>query len=112
MISVTSDMVLRATIFSLVLGVVSGSIYAVFARLTLILLKMVFKNFRWRKSVRHTSVFRHVFDFVYVVAIGFCYILSLYVFTDGVFFLCTLAALFLGFMLSVKTLSSLFFFFL
>jgi hypothetical protein len=59
-----------------------------------------------RKHKAHTSLLKHAFDFIFITSVGVCYFLLLYAFTDGVFFACTLAALFLGFMLTRKALAA------
>ena len=97
MISVTTDMIFRAVVASSILGVISGIIHALlraissfFVALFLRLLKGKIKSFK-------QGVFSNMFDFIFVFAVGVAYVLILYAFTDGVFYLITLAALFMSF---------------
>lgn len=97
MISVTTDMILRSVLFSLILGGIFGGIYT-FLRLNVLLLKKLFSCLFKRNFVMKKRPFLpEVFDFLFILTLGLAYVLLLYVFTDGVFYPVSLIALFLGF---------------
>ena len=97
MISVSTDMILTAVATSLLLGIFFAIIYSVLPALFSLFFAIALRLFRVRKKRRETSYRNGIFDFFFTLVGGIAYILLLYAYTDGVFFLCTLAALFLGF---------------
>ena len=97
MITVTSDMIFRAVVASSLLGVISGTIYAlmrVFSSLFCAILSRIFKgkNESFKRICKH-AVFANICDYVFVLVVGIAYILILYALTDGVFYLLTLVTL-------------------
>ena len=110
MITVTSDMIFRAVVASSLLGVISGTIYAlmrVFSSLFCAILSRIFKGKKetFKRVYKHAA-FSNVCDFFFVLAIGIAYVLILYSSTDGVFYPVTLAALCVSFTAANSTVLS------
>ena len=108
MISVTSDMIFRAVVSSSLLGAVSGIIRILIRMLSTLFLVVVTHLFKSKKKtverIYKHAVFSNVCDLAFVLAVGIAYILMLYAFTDGVFYLVTLVAL-LGSFMAVNTIT-------
>ena len=97
MISVTSDMIFRSVLYSLILGALSGLMYTLAVYVFRLLFRMLVR--RDFCEINHMSIriFRNTADFIFSFSIGVLYLLVLYAFTDGVFNLVSLTALFVGF---------------
>lgn len=105
MISVTTDMILKSVLFSLLSGAIFGGIYS-FLKANFQLFKSLLCRLFKRKSITgKRSVFGEIFDFFFALTVGAIYILILYAFTDGVFYPISLVALFLGFNLAARILA-------
>ena len=108
MISVTSDMIFRATIFSLFLGMISGGVCALTLGLTKLLIRVLKRKRSKCDEISHSLLFQHIFDFIFALFVGIGYFLILYVFVDGMFYFITLCSLFVGFILSQRTVNKFF----
>ena len=105
MISVTTDMILKSVLFSLLTGAIYGGIYS-FLKADFQLFKGLLCRLFKRKNTREKrSVFGEIFDFFFALTVGATYLLILYSFTDGVFYPISLVALLLGFNLVARILS-------
>ena len=101
MISVTTDMIFRAVIFSLVLGVSSGVVYSLILALCVVMGGIVDHGKKRKKSYgRSAFVFKNLFDFFFTLTVGIAYLLILYVCTDGTFNIISLMSLLFGFLLT------------
>lgn len=107
MISVTSDMVLSAVVFSLLFGVLGGVTYSIAFHVISTIRRLLLKAINLKKATsnRMKCSFANVFDFLFAMLIGIGYYLILYVCTDGVFNLCSLLTLLVGFLGSKKTIN-------
>ncbi len=100
-ISVTTDMIFRACLFSLLLGLIYGIVSVLFFRLLHLIEVLIFRLLKKDATpflISDTA--RHVFSFLFTFCVGLSYILIIYAFTDGVFYFCTLLALLFGFLIS------------
>ena len=97
MISVSTGMIFFAVLFSLLLGIISGIIYSVLPLLAYLPLVVIRRCFHVNEKTQSKKISFNIIDFLFVLATGIFYLLLLYAFTDGVFFACTLIALFIGF---------------
>ena len=108
MISVTSSMIFGAIAASLVLGVISGVTYAFLLGIYAVATRLFAAILKREKEVQTNSAWRNIFDFFFTLTVGVVYVLILYAFTDGVFFILPLLALFLGVMAGKRFLKVLF----
>ena len=105
MISVSFEMVFASVLFAALLGAVSGALYLLFQSFFTLISSY---DKRWlkkqSKEKEKRGIFTGIFDCFFVLAIGITYIVSCYVFLDGVFDIYSLIALTVSFCLSNKTL--------
>lgn len=93
MISITFEMILRAVIFSVLLGTSSSMLY-VLGRSLINIIKSMLKKKGCHGS---SSALLNVYDFFFVLAVGIVYITGNYTFCDKPFDLYSFIALFLTF---------------
>ena len=104
MIGVTSDMILKSVVLSLILGLISGGAKGVLHTFFILFKKLQKPEIPKNTTVRGNAVFGNLFDFWFTLVLGIIYVLILYVSTDGAFYFVSLVALFLGFVFA-KSLS-------
>ena len=107
MISVTYDMILGAIVASIVVGILSGAIYAFFSDGSRLLSRLFKRLIKREGAVAKSTVIGNAFDFFFTLTVGAVYVLILYAFTDGVFFFLPLSAIFLGFLLGKRAIGAL-----
>ena len=107
MISVTSDMIFKSVVFSLILGAVSGLIYSVWHVFSSFFMEVAFRLLKRQKRAPRRSFLPNLFDFLFFLSVGIVYILILYAFTDGIFYLISLVSLLVGFGAVSSVVSSL-----
>ena len=107
MISVTTDMILKSVLFSLLLGAVFGGIYSFFKANFQFFKGLFCRLFNRSNIIEKRSVFGEIFDFFFALTVGAAYLLILYAFTDGVFYPISLVAMLLGFNLVARILTAL-----
>ena len=104
MIPISSEMVFASVAFAALAGVACGVLYSLFRLLFAMIMKLL--N-RWLKKQfsdkENCGILRNLFDCLFVLFVGLTYILSCYVFLDGVFSIYSLLTLVASFLLSNKT---------
>ena len=106
MISVSTDMIFSAVICSLLLGALSALIYSVTLAFITLFLAALRRLLRAKGGGQKTRAATGAVDFILTLWCGALYVLVLYAFTDGVFYLCTLISLLIGFFSVRKILSA------
>ena len=108
MISVSSDMILRAVLASATPGILCGALYSVILGIYRLLSGAFLKLIKHTGRARKNPFSENVYDFIFTLAMGIGFVLILYVFTDGVFYFLPLFALFITFFLTKRALDLLF----
>ena len=108
MISVSSDMIFRAVVFSLLLGLLNGSVYIIFRLISALFRSGIRHALKRDKSTKRAREYSNIFDFVFTFSVGIEYILLIYAFTDGVIYFVSLLTLLMGFFASKTVLSKIF----
>lgn len=108
MISISFLMILKSVIASAVIGVISGVLYGLVRILAKMIRRMIFDKLKVKQaSTGRTGLLANSFDFFYTVTIGCAFLLSLYVFLDGVFEIYSFIALILSFVYSTRLVQAL-----
>ena len=90
-------MIFRSVVFSLILGCLAGTVSS-FSHLAFILVDKIKRRLLHRDiSAASKPHARHIFDFLFALFVGISYLLIVYTFTDGAFYVISLLSLFCGF---------------
>ena len=109
MISVTSDMILKAVIFSAISGAVFGLFHSLFLIVIQAAPRLFLKWFRERKLRQpRYGILRHTVDFLTVTAMLVLYLLSGYAFLDGAYEIYSVSALLIAYAVFDRIFSTVF----
>ena len=109
MISVTSDMILNAVLFSAISGAVFGLFHSLFLIAIQAASRIILRGRREKKSGRpRYGILRHTVDFLTVTSMLVLYLLSGYAFLDGAYEIYSASALLLAYAVFDRIFSTLF----